>query len=179
MKTAIVALSLALAAPAYAQFDSIMKSDAAKKAMQQGENAAAAKANETVAKKVNAKLLSESRKNQCSFKSDSDELEKGCEKKAKNLANALVSAKNTLDHAGVRNYKFVVNGHTDTSGNAQHNMELSRKRAEAIVKQLVAQGVKADQIEAVGKGATEPLIKNDKTAAQKAKNRRYELQVKF
>ena len=179
MNKLLLVLSLVLAAPAFAQFDNILKSDAAKKAMQQGENAAAAKANATVAKKVNAKLLAESRKNQCSFKSDSDVLAPGCEKKAKRLANALVTAKRTLDHAGVRNYKFVVYGHTDTSGNAQHNLELSQKRAAAIVKQLVAQGIKADQIEAVGKGATEPLVKPDNTPAKKAKNRRYELQVRF
>ncbi len=128
---------------------------------------------------INKRLLAEAKKNQCSFKVDSDQLAPGCDAKAKRLANALVSAKSTLDHAGVRNYKFVVTGHTDTSGNAQHNKELSQKRAEAIVKQLVAKGVKPGEIEAVGMGAEQPLVKPDNTPAKKAKNRRYELQVRF
>jgi len=45
---------------------------------------------------VNAKLLSEARKNQCSFKTDSDELVPGCDKKLKSLANTLVEVKKRL-----------------------------------------------------------------------------------
>ena len=36
-------------------------------------------------KEINQRLLQESRKNQCSFKTDSDELDKGCDPKAKRL----------------------------------------------------------------------------------------------
>jgi outer membrane protein OmpA-like peptidoglycan-associated protein len=90
-----------------------------------------------------------------------------------------VSAKRTLDGAHLRNYTFVVYGHTDTSGNARHNLTLSQRRAEAIRRQLIAKGVTPGAIKAVGKGATQPLVKPDNTPAKKAKNRRYELQVRF
>jgi OmpA-OmpF porin, OOP family len=130
-------------------------------------------------KKINENLLAESRKNQCSFKTDSDELEKGCDAKAKRLATALIDAKKKLNGAGVKNFKFEVSGHTDTSGSASHNKELSEKRAKAMARQLAAQGVAADEIVAVGVGADRPLVKPDDTPAKKAKNRRYEIRVRL
>jgi outer membrane protein OmpA-like peptidoglycan-associated protein len=181
MKTLLrsVAVALCLSSVAFAGPFDVLKSKEAQQLQKRAGDTAANKLNASVAKKVNAKLLSESRKNQCSFKVDSDQLAPGCDAKAKRLANALVSAKKTLDHAGLRNYKFVVTGHTDTSGNAAHNKALSQKRAEAIVNQLVAKGVKRGELEAVGMGAEHPLVKPDNTPAKKAKNRRYELQVRF
>jgi OmpA-OmpF porin, OOP family len=130
-------------------------------------------------KEINKRLLDEGRKNQCSFKSDSDVLEPGCDAKMKRLSNALVDAKKKLDGAGVKNFKFVVSGHTDTSGSAAHNKELSAKRAAVIQKELVAKGVPGDEIESVGMGSERPLVKPDDTPAKKAKNRRYEVQVKL
>ncbi|HYZ89935.1 MAG TPA: OmpA family protein [Myxococcales bacterium] len=128
---------------------------------------------------INKRLLAESRKNQCSFKTDTDVLEKGCDKKLRNLVNALVSAKKQLDSAHVQNFKFEVSGHTDTSGSAAHNKELSLKRAEVIVKELITRGVPHDEIVAVGRGSEAPLVKPDNTPAKKAKNRRYEIRVRL
>lgn len=136
-------------------------------------------ARDKVAKKVNAKLLAEGRKNQCSFKTDSDELESGCDKKMKNLTNALIDAKKSLDAGKVGSFKFEVSGHTDTSGSAEHNKDLSGKRAAVIVKELVARGIDRSQIISVGMGSDRPLVKPDTTPAQKARNRRYEIQVRF
>src|SRR5690349_4972889 len=85
---------------------------------------------------INKRLLAEGQKNQCSFKVDSDQLVPGCDKKLKNLTNLLIDAKKKLNGAGVKNYKFEVSGHTDSSGNADHNKELSGKRAATIVKEL-------------------------------------------
>src|SRR5678816_2843706 len=75
-------------------------------------------------------------RNQCSFKTDSDQLMPGCDAKIKKLADALVDAKKTLQMAGVKAYKFEVSGHTDSSGKADHNKELSGKRAAVMVKEL-------------------------------------------
>ena len=94
-------------------------------------------ARDEVFKKVNAKLLAEGRKNQCNFKSDSDELMPGCDAKVKKLADTLVDVKKQLQAAGVTAFKFEVSGHTDSSGKAEHNKELSGKRAAVIVKELV------------------------------------------
>jgi outer membrane protein OmpA-like peptidoglycan-associated protein len=169
LKTLCVALSL-LTVPtvsfAQSPFDQLKKSagDAGKAAIE---------------KRVNAKLTDEARKNQCSFKSGTDVLEPGCDKKLKNLTNALVEAKKQLDAGGVKNYKFEVSGHTDSSGDAAKNKELSEKRAAVIVKELVSRGVKPGEILAVGRGSEQPLVKPDNTAAKKAKNRRYEIQVRL
>ncbi len=130
-------------------------------------------------KEVNRRLLEEGRKNQCSFKTDTAELAPGCDAKMRRLANSLVDAKKRLNGAGVKNFKFVVSGHTDSSGNAQHNKELSGRRAAVVVKELVGKGIPANEIESVGMGSERPLVKPDNTPAKKAKNRRYEIQVKL
>jgi outer membrane protein OmpA-like peptidoglycan-associated protein len=132
-----------------------------------------------VVKKVNAKLLAEGKKNQCSFKVDSDELEPGCDKKLKSLAGTLVDMKKQLQVGGVTTFKFEVSGHTDSSGKAEHNKELSGKRAATIAKELVARGIPQSEIISVGMGSEKPLVTPDNTEAKKKKNRRYEIQVKF
>ena len=152
-----------------------IKKEAGNVAAKEGKKAAS----KAVVDKVNAKLLAEGRKNQCSFKVDSDQLAPGCDAKAKRLANALIDAKKTLSGSGMTGWKFVVYGHTDTTGDAQHNKELSLKRAAAIARELTARGVPKDDIEAVGMGAEKPLVKPDDTEAKRAKNRRYEIQVRI
>jgi OOP family OmpA-OmpF porin len=147
----------------------------AKKAAGSAQSAAKGK----IEQKVNAKLLAESRKNQCSFKTDTDELAPGCDAKLKKLANALVDAKKQLDAAGAHAYKFEVSGHTDSSGSAEHNKELSEKRAHVIVKELMARGIQQSEIIAVGMGSERPVVTPDNTPAKKAKNRRYEIQVRL
>jgi len=140
---------------------------------------AASGARDKAVKEVNAKLLAEGRKNQCSFKTDSDEFAAGCDKKLKNLANTLVDAKKRLSLAGVTSFKFEVSGHTDSSGKPEHNKELSGKRAAVIERELIARGIAKGDIVAVGMGADRPLVSPDNTPAKKAKNRRYEIQLRF
>src|SRR5262245_38565258 len=158
--------------PAVAQID---LGGLAKKAGESATNTAKGE----VEKKVNAKLLADARKNQCSFKTDSDELAPGCDAKLKNLTSALVEAKKQLDAGKVQNYKFEVSGHTDSAGKAEHNKELSEKRAAVIVKELVSRGIPQKEIIAVGMGSDKPLVTPDNTPAKKAKNRRYEIQVRL
>jgi len=55
-----------------------------------------------------------------------------------------------------RTFKFEVSGHTDSSGNAARNKDLSQKRAQVIVKELVARGVPDKEIVPVGKGVEAP-----------------------
>ena len=168
MRTLAIAVAMALASPAAAQ----QAWDIAKKT---AGGAAVGK----VEKEVNKRLLDEGRKNQCSFKSGTDVLEPGCDGKMKKLSNALVDAKKKLNGAGVQNFKFVVSGHTDSSGNAASNKELSAKRAAVVVRELVAKGIPESDIESVGMGSEKPLVKPDDPPAKKAKNRRYEIQVKL
>jgi outer membrane protein OmpA-like peptidoglycan-associated protein len=159
------------AGPVFAQID---LGGMAKKAA----NAAGTAARDEILKKVNAKLLADGRKNQCSFKTDSDQLAAGCDQKLKNLATALVEAKKQLDAGKVSNYKFEVSGHTDSRGKADHNKELSQKRAAVIAKELAARGIPQGEILAVGRGSEQPVVSPDNTEPKRAKNRRYEIQVR-
>lgn len=130
-------------------------------------------------KEVNRRLLDEGRKNQCTFRSGTDVLEPGCDGKMRRLANALVDAKKRLNAAGVKNFKFVVSGHTDSTGSAAANEELSARRAAVVVRELVAKGIGEGEIESVGMGSKKMLVTPDDTPAKKAKNRRYEIQVRL
>jgi outer membrane protein OmpA-like peptidoglycan-associated protein len=132
-----------------------------------------------VESEINQRLLAESRKNQCSFVTDTDRLAPGCDSKVRRLANALVDAKKKLNHAGVSNFKFVVSGHTDSTGSAAHNKELSGRRAAMIERELVKKGIAQAEIESVGMGSERMLVKPDNTEAKRAKNRRYEIQVRL
>src|ERR1039458_7908596 len=109
----------------------------------------------------------------------SGELAAGCDQKLKKLANTLVDAKKRLNVAGVTSFKFEVSGHTDSSGKPEHNKELSGKRAAVIERELIARGIAKSEIVAVGMGSDRPLVTPDNTPAKKAKNRRYEIQLRF
>lgn len=69
-----------------------------------------------------------------------------------------------------------VQGHTDARGDAEANLALSRRRAEAVVDYLVGDGVDGDQLRARGYGETQPRQSND-TRAGRAANRRIELRA--
>jgi len=140
---------------------------------------AAGPARDKAVAEVNKRLLAEGHKNQCSFKVDSDELAPGCDNKLKNLANTLIDVKKKLSVSGVTDFKFEVSGHTDSSGKPEHNRELSGKRAATIAREMVARGVPKNEIISVGRGADQLLVTPDDTPAKKAKNRRYEIQVRF
>jgi outer membrane protein OmpA-like peptidoglycan-associated protein len=64
-----------------------------------------------------------------------------------------------------------VEGHTDNTGTDAINMKLSQDRAEAVKAYLVQAGVSPDRLEAIGYGASKPLVPNI-TARNKARNRR-------
>lgn len=67
-------------------------------------------------------------------------------------------------------------GYTDNVGDAADNQKLSEERANAVRNYLIAQGVPADQLVAVGYGQEEPIADND-TAEGRAQNRRIEFKA--
>ena len=74
--------------------------------------------------------------------------------------------------------KILITGHTDSDGQAQRNLELSQKRAEAVKQILVKEfGIEASKLETEGLGQTQPLADN-KTIEGKAKNRRVSFSIK-
>jgi outer membrane protein OmpA-like peptidoglycan-associated protein len=66
-------------------------------------------------------------------------------------------------------------GHTDSTGPLQLNIDLSQDRAESVVEYLRAQGVPANQLEALGVGPEDPIAPNN-TPEGRQQNRRVELQ---
>lgn len=69
--------------------------------------------------------------------------------------------------------RIEVQGHTDSDGSSQANLNLSARRARTVVEYLIRRGVEPDRLEYVGYGESKPLVKND-SASHKAINRRVE-----
>ena len=62
-------------------------------------------------------------------------------------------------------------GHTDSVGTEQYNQGLSERRANAVRNYLVKQGVPASQLDAIGKGESDPIDTNE-TDEGRSRNRR-------
>jgi outer membrane protein OmpA-like peptidoglycan-associated protein len=74
------------------------------------------------------------------------------------------------------NSTLLVEGHTDNSGNAEYNLELSQLRAQSVRDFLVASGVSPLRVRSIGYGETRPEAPND-NAAGRQQNRRVEIVV--
>lgn len=72
--------------------------------------------------------------------------------------------------------KLSVEGHTDSDGSAEKNLDLSERRAGAVVDALVSRGVDTSRMTSVGFGDMRPLTSN-MTRRGKAQNRRVELVI--
>ncbi|HJL20133.1 MAG TPA: OmpA family protein [Sandaracinaceae bacterium LLY-WYZ-13_1] len=66
-----------------------------------------------------------------------------------------------------------IQGHTDSRGRDEYNMELSQERAEAVRSYLMQQGIAGERMTARGYGESRPIDSN-RTAAGRAANRRVE-----
>ncbi len=80
-----------------------------------------------------------------------------------------------LENPGIK--KLRVDGHTDSRDNARKNLELSQKRAAAVVKALVARGIDAKRLDSKGFGEEQLLVKPETTEADYQKNRRVEFTI--
>ncbi|HTB32124.1 MAG TPA: OmpA family protein [Bacteroidia bacterium] len=71
-----------------------------------------------------------------------------------------------------------VNGHTDNEGDNAYNMELSEKRADAVISYLTSRGVDAAMVNKNYYGEAKPIAPNDDSYG-KLKNRRVDIAVTY
>jgi OOP family OmpA-OmpF porin len=73
-------------------------------------------------------------------------------------------------------HEGIIIGHTDSVGDADYNIGLSMRRAEAVSAYLVSTGVDSAKLRELGRGETDPIASNDTKEGQ-AENRRVEIVV--
>lgn len=69
-----------------------------------------------------------------------------------------------------------IEGHTDSTGGAARNRELSKQRAESVRQYLIGKGIAKDRMTAKGFGPDRPLVPNDTPEGRDA-NRRVEFNI--
>lgn len=67
-------------------------------------------------------------------------------------------------------------GHTDDVGSRDYNLDLSARRAVAVLEGLVSRGIEPDRLSSDGRAFDEPVASND-TDAGRAQNRRVEVLI--
>jgi OOP family OmpA-OmpF porin len=72
--------------------------------------------------------------------------------------------------------RIEIAGHTDNQGKHEHNMQLSKDRAESVKSYLAGMGVDESRMETVGHGPDVPIDTND-TKPGRANNRRIEFRM--
>lgn len=75
------------------------------------------------------------------------------------------------------NSRVEVIGHTDSTGTAAINQDLSQRRAQSVAGILAAAGVNQSRLSAAGRAATQPVASND-TEQGRAQNRRVEILIR-
>lgn len=71
---------------------------------------------------------------------------------------------------------ILIEGHTDNTGSASFNQQLSQQRANVVRKALISRGVDPARIRAVGIGEEYPIASND-TEAGRLRNRRVDVVI--
>jgi outer membrane protein OmpA-like peptidoglycan-associated protein len=96
-------------------------------------------------------------------------------------SNLTAEAKSNLDKVAEIFLEFpdtnlMIQGYTDSVGDDNYNLNLSKKRADAVAKYLTAQGVASSRMSVEGFGEASPRFDNATKEGQ-AKNRRVEIGV--
>ena len=102
------------------------------------------------------------------FPSGSDELDSSELQKLDNIA-LYVKADASVE-------AFYIDGHTDSQGNREDNLELSRRRAESVAGMLIERGIPGDRIISRWHGERYPVTSN-RTAQGRSQNRRVTIRL--
>lgn len=74
---------------------------------------------------------------------------------------------------------FIIEGHTDSFGGEQFNLDLSLRRANAVVQWLQnSLRLGTDRIQAAGMGKSKPIVSTSGTVEEQSLNRRVEIKVR-
>ena len=69
----------------------------------------------------------------------------------------------------------MIEGHTSTEGSDTYNQDLSERRAQSVVDDLIQRGIDGGRISALGLGETSPLISPEDDEASRSINRKVEI----
>lgn len=112
-------------------------------------------------------LLAVTFKGDVTFDTNSAVVRPGLYSEINRVAGVLKEYPNTLIRS---------EGHTDSVGSEQYNMDLSYRRADAVKNLLIQQGIARNRIEAVAFGESSPIATNE-TEAGRQINRRVEIKI--
>ncbi len=101
------------------------------------------------------------------FEVDRAELRQGAQRELDKLAATL------QDHT---DFDLAIEGHTDSTGTAAHNQDLSERRAASVRNYLVARGIGRNRTSSIGLGQDHPVASND-NASGRQQNRRVEIVI--
>jgi len=124
-------------------------------------------ASEAAAINREGNLLAVTFKGDVTFDTDSAEVKPGLYSEIDRVANILTRYPQTL---------IRIEGHTDSAGTEQYNMDLSLRRANSVRDLLVQRGVSTSRIQTMGFGETMPVATNA-TEAGRRLNRRVEIKI--
>jgi outer membrane protein OmpA-like peptidoglycan-associated protein len=70
-----------------------------------------------------------------------------------------------------------IEGHTDSTGGANYNLNLSEKRARSVSDYFTSKGISRGRISHFGRGSSRPVASNQSTIGR-SQNRRVEIRIK-
>ena len=71
---------------------------------------------------------------------------------------------------------ILLEGHTDSTGTEEYNLELSKQRSQSVANYLATQNVNPTRFNIMGYGESQPMVSND-TSEGRAQNRRVEVAI--
>jgi outer membrane protein OmpA-like peptidoglycan-associated protein len=71
---------------------------------------------------------------------------------------------------------ILLEGHTDSTGTEEHNLDLSKKRSQSVANYLATQNVNPTRFTIMGYGESQPIASNE-TSEGRAQNRRVEVAI--
>ena len=112
-------------------------------------------------------ILAITLKSDFSFDFDSAVIKPGAEDEIARIAAVLIKYPQT---------NISIEGHTDSKGAEEYNMDLSKSRAEAVKNSLIGRGLTSSRLQTIGFGESKPVATND-TEAGRQQNRRVRIVI--